>query len=217
MTPAKLTLPLPAAYIGASWSLVVQVFDENASGVAEPADLTGAAANLYMTTPGLAAASRILSGVIEAAGIIRFSPSADLTTTWPAASYDVELTLDQDGGNPQSILVGTVPVVAGPHARQDAAYSSPLKLIGGTSSGTIGLVRAETGRIHIVRVDRVVIGGGGSAATTTFDDALTMLGVGNVQDAIVALYALIGGGPAPDPGGQLDFSNPINSALIGAL
>jgi putative DNA primase/helicase len=46
---------------------------------------------------------------------------------------------------------------------------------------------------------------------------LTMLGVNNVQDAIVALYELIGSGPPAPSGGVLDFSNPANSALIGAL
>ena len=64
--------------------------------------------------------------------------------------------------------------------------------------------------------------GPGEAGLIAFNDTLTMLGVDNVQDAIVALYALIGSGPIdppdPDPvGGAFDFSTPNNSALIGVL
>lgn len=60
-------------------------------------------------------------------------------------------------------------------------------------------------------------GGAGSAAQLSYDDTLTILGVDNVQDAIVALYDLIANGQPPSGGGALDFSHPANSALIGAL
>lgn len=90
----------------------------------------------------------------------------------------------------------------------------------------VGAGRANSGVI-ITGSDTVVLVPyvsveGLSAAQTAFNDALTMLGVDNVQDAIVALYALIGSGPIdpPDPDsapGVLDFTIPENSALIGAL
>lgn len=63
----------------------------------------------------------------------------------------------------------------------------------------------------------VISVGATSARGLSFDDALTALGVDNVQDAIVALYALIGATPpAPTPvllSGALSGS----SALAGAL
>lgn len=69
----------------------------------------------------------------------------------------------------------------------------------------------------------VVLGAGGpmgpaagEAGQVSFDDALTALGVDNVQDAIVALFELIGSGVGP-PGGQFDFSKPANSALIQVM
>lgn len=83
---------------------------------------------------------------------------------------------------------------------------------------------SPVGELPAVRPDQplpsvpVVIGvGPTSARGLSFDDTLTALGVDNVQDAIVALYALIGATPpAPAPvllSGALGGS----SALAGAL
>lgn len=217
MTPGRARHPLPAAYRGSDWRLPVQVLDESLDGVRLPADLTGAVATLSMVGYGLPEVSRSIVATADGPGVLVFSASFTDTFDWPARDYEVELTIAQ-GGAVASLMMATLPVIAGANALLldgDPALCAPCGP--GSQAGMTAVVRAETGRIHIVRVDRVVISGGGSAAATTFDDTLTMLGVGNVQDAIVALYALIGGGPAPSPGGALDFSNPINSALIGAL
>lgn len=77
------------------------------------------------------------------------------------------------------------------------------------------------GGVIVSRVSSAVVVRAGSTAADAsliaFNDALTMLGVDNIQDAIVALHALIGSGPQPDPSGAFDFSIPANSALIGVL
>ncbi|MDB5432415.1 MAG: hypothetical protein JWP35_3531 [Caulobacter sp.] len=60
--------------------------------------------------------------------------------------------------------------------------------------------------------------GPGDAATVAFNDTLTMLGVNNVQDAIVLICTALGGAPGPGPtGSALDFTLSSNSGLLGAL
>lgn len=65
----------------------------------------------------------------------------------------------------------------------------------------------------------VIVGPGGAstAAKLSFDDTLTALGVDNVQDAIVALYALIGATPPVPAPVLLSGALSGSSALAGAL
>lgn len=61
------------------------------------------------------------------------------------------------------------------------------------------------------------VGGASSAQALSFDDTLTALGVTNVQDAIVALYALLGSNPPVVTPVLLSGALMGSSALAGAL
>ena len=54
--------------------------------------------------------------------------------------------------------------------------------------------------------------GPATALAVAYNDTLTQLGASTVQGAIVALFDLVRAGQ----GGQLDFSNPLQSAWLGA-
>ena len=84
----------------------------------------------------------------------------------------------------------------------------------GDGVATGGVIVSRVGHVTVVRSGGIMgPPGTGDAAQTAFNDALTMLGVDNVQDAIVALYALIGSGPLPDPGGNLLMEDSSNLLL----
>ena len=192
MAPARLRNPLDPIYQNSTWSQPIYVLDEDAQGVQTPADLTDVSAVLSLVRKGLPAAAIASVGIHQGEGLLLFTKAAvgEGADGWIDGDYSFELTLGE-----QSVLVGEVPIVKGANAG-----GSGERMPGATRvPGVVTVARAATGAVHLVRTDRVTVTGAENAAALAFNDALTMLGVDNVQDAIVAIVALIGGGPGPDP------------------
>lgn len=213
MTPVVLQQALPAAVLRATWSWPVEIFDEQCGGVQTPADLTSATATLWLTSHTAPALAVSIVGAISDGGLVLFTATPQQVDAWGARIFEVELTLEYPD-EVQSLVISTLPVFAGPHARQDNPAQRPQTPIGGVSAPVVRLLRADNGAARIVRVDRVVVGAR-TAREIAFDDTLTMLGVDNVQDAIVALYALIGSVPPPDPDPVAFWTS--NPGLLGAF
>jgi hypothetical protein len=207
MSPARLARPLDPIYQGSVWAQPIQFYDETTS---TPRDLTGATVKLHMARQGLPVEVRSVTAVPQGSGLVIVGADETVTDDWTDGRYTVEITIEE-AGDVFSVAVGEVQIIQGAsqggndRSRLFGAYTPP---------GVLGVVTSATGSVQVVMVDRL---GAANAASLSFDDTLTMLGVDNVQDAIVALYELIGSGPPAPSGGVLDFSNPANSALIGAL
>lgn len=110
MSPASLPLPLNPAYIGATWTWIVQLFDGDAD---TPMDFTGRTLTADLDRKGDSTV-HIEVEAVEGAdpGVVSFSATATETAEWARGSYVVEVRLTE-GAEVRTILVGELPVLKG--------------------------------------------------------------------------------------------------------
>lgn len=200
MAPARLLRPLDPIYVGATWQQPIQFLNEDRT----PRDMTGKPVTFALNRKGLPSASRTVEGVDQGDGLLLFEVDEEPSEPWVAGRYAIEVTVE-DGDDVLSVLVGDVLVLKG-------AAAGGVETSSGSSQslGVPGVVISATGAVQIVFVDRVVIEG----SAVTIDDIPGLRDLlTDYEERIAALEA----GEPPVSGGSLDFSNPINSALIGAL
>lgn len=183
LIPAQL---VPIARTDADWA-----FDIDFQGE----DWTGSTVKVAFARQGLP---------VEAFEIDTVTPSADMAcairlpadtlTTKEPGTYTVEVRrFEADAIDDAAVF--RLMLYRGTSV--DGAVAPPA----GDGTATGGVIVSRISSVTVVRSGGVMgPPGTGDAAQTAFNDALTMLGVDNVQDAIVALYALIGSGPMPEPG-----------------
>lgn len=197
MAPARLnTRQLDPIYVGSTWRQPVQFLNEDQS----PRDLTGQTVRMAMQRRGLPEADIPVVGVDQGEGVVFFEADEAVTADWTPGVYSFEVQIEADD-DVLSVLVGEVQIAQG-------AAAGGIAVLGSVSrSGVPAVVVSETGTVQVVFVDRVTV-----AATIDDIPGLRDL-LTDYEERIAALEA----GEPPASGGALDFSNPINSSLIGAL
>lgn len=198
MSAARLTMPLDPARTDADWADDLTFYR---SAEADPEDWTGCQASLALVprfgTSSFLLTSEVGGGLEILANGVGIRVAAAAMSDLVPETYDFELR-KLDGTAVETVLVGSVSIEQGlSKIVTGEVATGPVETSGGY--GSVKVFRAPGG-VRVVRSGGVAGPAGPNTANLiAFNDALTALGVDNVQDAIVALYALIGGGPSPTP------------------
>lgn len=148
MSPASLPLPLDPAYIGATYVLIVRMYDGD---VSTPLDMTGRALSLALDRKGVASGvsgGRVhidLEAVESEAepGVMVFTVEPEDTEDWVKGNYACEFRLtDDDAVRP--VLTGVLPILSG--AANEGHDTAGAR----QDSGITGLVIAAAGVAQLV-------------------------------------------------------------------